>query len=162
MPGALREYSAPCLQWQALISFKPFGYGIARINISVKLDSSTDPKTQEKPEMSAFAWHYDSFPFVFVTLLSDCSEIVGGETAITTPSREGKMIRGPAIGSQAISNWYELYLGFAEYRLEVLEEPLRLKMKEEQKRVHTKPLVHIADMTAIFEWTNFFYASYGC
>lgn len=51
-------------------------------------------------------------------------------------------------GSRAISNWSELYHGFTEYRLELLEERLRLKMKDERKRVDTKRPFNIQDMTA--------------
>ena len=75
-----------------------FDYEIANINISVNEDSSEIASTEE-PETSAFAWHYDSFPFVCVTMLSDCSEMIGGETAIRTPAGDIKKIRGPAMVS---------------------------------------------------------------
>ncbi|OJJ98477.1 hypothetical protein ASPACDRAFT_1889651 [Aspergillus aculeatus ATCC 16872] len=154
-----------------------FDYEIANINISVS-DASAVAMVQEKPDTSAFAWHYDSFPFVCVTMLSDCSDMIGGETAIRTPAGEIKKIRGPAMalkalggrerismvtpfrprdpsvrdelvltGSRAISNWSELYHGFTEYRLELLEERIRLKLKEERKRVDTKRPFNIAGMT---------------
>ena len=74
-----------------------FDYEIANINISTGQESSVDLSDQAKPETSAFAWHYDSFPFVCVTMLSDCSNMVGGETAIKTPSGDIKKIRGPAM-----------------------------------------------------------------
>lgn len=51
-------------------------------------------------------------------------------------------------GSRAISNWSELYHGFTEYRMELLEERLRLKVKEEQKRVDSKRPFNIPDMTS--------------
>lgn len=76
-----------------------FDYEIANINISTGQVSSVDLNDQAKPETSAFAWHYDSFPFVCVTMLSDCSNMIGGETAIKTPSGEIKKIRGPAMVS---------------------------------------------------------------
>lgn len=50
-------------------------------------------------------------------------------------------------GSRAISNWSGLYHGFTEYRLELLEERIRLKLKEERKRVDTKRAFNISDMT---------------
>ncbi|GKZ67836.1 hypothetical protein AnigIFM50267_002388 [Aspergillus niger] len=173
-----------------------FDYEIANINISVNDDSSTTAEITSEPETSAFAWHYDSFPFVCVTMLSDCSNMVGGETAIRTPSGEIKKIRGPAMGtavvmqgryiehqalkalggrerismvtpfrprnpsirdelvltgSRSISNWSELYHGFTEYRLELLEERIRLKLKEERKRVDTKRDFNISDMTEFLE-----------
>lgn len=76
-----------------------FDYEIADINISAGEDSSAVLDAQTKPETSAFAWHYDSFPFVCVTMLSDCSNMIGGETAIKTPSGEIKKMRGPAMVS---------------------------------------------------------------
>lgn len=78
-----------------------FDYEIANINISVGGQMTTimaDGKavsTEDDPP--AFAWHFDSFPFVCVTMLSDCTGMVGGETAIRTPSGEIKKIRGPAM-----------------------------------------------------------------
>ena len=44
---------------------------------------------------AAVAWHYDSFPFVCVTMVSDCSDMVGGETAIRMPNGEIRKARGP-------------------------------------------------------------------
>ncbi|RJE22070.1 hypothetical protein PHISCL_05576 [Aspergillus sclerotialis] len=184
-----------------------FDYEIANINISINDQTtviSSDGKVQSKDSTSAFAWHYDSFPFVCVTMVSDCSEMIGGETAIRTPSGEVRKIRGPAMvrdhslhlagphvkptliheqgtavvmqgrylehkalksiggrerismvtpfrpksplirdesiltGSRAISNWSELYHGYTDYRLEVLEERLREKRKSERIREDTK------------------------
>ena len=77
-----------------------FDYEIANINISINDQTtviSPDGKVQSEDSTSAFAWHYDSFPFVCVTMISDCSEMIGGETAIRTPSREVRKIRGPAM-----------------------------------------------------------------
>lgn len=50
-------------------------------------------------------------------------------------------------GSRAISNWSELYHGFTEYRLELLEERIRCKLKEERKREDTKRVFNIRAMT---------------
>ncbi|KAL6232348.1 hypothetical protein BDW75DRAFT_243044 [Aspergillus navahoensis] len=85
-----------------------YDYEIANINIAAKddpieLDSASADeliaaKTSDDDDVSAFAWHYDSFPFVCVTMLSDCMAMVGGETAINLPSGEIKKVRGPTIG----------------------------------------------------------------
>ena len=40
-------------------------------------------------------WHTDSYPFVCVTMLSDCTGMVGGETALRTGNGEIKKVRGP-------------------------------------------------------------------
>ncbi|RFN46611.1 hypothetical protein FIE12Z_9143 [Fusarium flagelliforme] len=45
-----------------------------------------------------FSWHYDSFPFVCVTMLSDCSDMKGGETAILKGDGEILKVRGPIMG----------------------------------------------------------------
>ncbi|UNI17495.1 hypothetical protein JDV02_003835 [Purpureocillium takamizusanense] len=52
--------------------------------------------------LSAVAWHYDSFPFVCVVMLSDCSDMVGGETALRTASGEVLKVRGPAMGTAVV------------------------------------------------------------
>lgn len=51
-------------------------------------------------------------------------------------------------GSRAISNWAELYHGYTEYRLELLEERLRLKRKQERQREATRRAFDIPDMRA--------------
>jgi len=47
--------------------------------------------------MSAFAWHYDSVPFVCVTMLFDCTDMLGGETMVLTGTGEYINMRGPAM-----------------------------------------------------------------
>jgi hypothetical protein len=81
-------------------------YEIANINVSAKSDSESIRQgtaiidgASLNDELPAFAWHYDSFPFVCVVMLSDCSDMVGGETALRTPNGEVKKVRGPAMVS---------------------------------------------------------------
>jgi hypothetical protein len=40
-------------------------------------------------------WHTDSYPFVCVTMLSDCTGMVGGETALRRGDGEVVKVRGP-------------------------------------------------------------------
>lgn len=40
-------------------------------------------------------WHTDSYPFVCVTMLSDCTDMVGGETALRKGDGEVAKVRGP-------------------------------------------------------------------
>ncbi|KAL4976256.1 hypothetical protein BDW66DRAFT_159815 [Aspergillus desertorum] len=85
-----------------------YDYEIANINIAAKDDPiASESSAAEMPFVArntdddgvpAFAWHYDSFPFVCVTMLSDCTGMLGGETAINLPSGEIKKVRGPAMG----------------------------------------------------------------
>lgn len=77
-------------------------YEIANINISVKDDNEPEVpvegfKHANDDETPAFGWHFDSFPFVCVTMLSDCTRMIGGETAIQLPSGDIKKFRGPAM-----------------------------------------------------------------
>lgn len=44
-------------------------------------------------------WHTDSYPFVCVTMLSDCTHMIGGETALRKGDGEVMKVRGPAMVS---------------------------------------------------------------
>ena len=46
----------------------------------------------EKPIVD---WHTDSYPFVCVTMLSDCTNMIGGETALRKGTGEVVKVRGP-------------------------------------------------------------------
>jgi hypothetical protein len=72
---------------------------IASVNISVEhpgggevVDKSTEIQGDPIPVTK---WHFDSYPFVVVLMMSDASNMVGGETAIKTPSGEIIKVRGP-------------------------------------------------------------------
>ena len=55
-------------------------------------DEGTAPKEDDKPVVG---WHTDSYPFVCVTMLSDCTDMVGGETALRTGDGNVMKVRGP-------------------------------------------------------------------
>ncbi|KAL4931493.1 uncharacterized protein BDV17DRAFT_301761 [Aspergillus undulatus] len=157
-------------------------FEIANINISVRdenfnVEHAVDLVFGE--ELPAVAWHYDSFPFVCVTMLSDCTGMVGGETALRTLNGEIMKVRGPAmgtavvmqgryiehqalkalggrerismvtcfraksplvkdetvlVGARGISDISELYTQYTEYRLEILEERIRDRLKKNRER----------------------------
>lgn len=76
---------------------------IGNINISVKT-SSEDPSSADTSKKVDAAppvtkWHYDSYPFVCVVMMSDASKMVGGETAIRTGTGEILKVRGPQMVS---------------------------------------------------------------
>lgn len=73
-------------------------YEVANINISINDQNSTEIVTYGD-ETSAVAWHYDSYPFVCVTMAADCTGMVGGETAIKLPNGQERRVRGPAMVS---------------------------------------------------------------
>ncbi|KAF2011819.1 hypothetical protein BU24DRAFT_485106 [Aaosphaeria arxii CBS 175.79] len=75
---------------------------ISAINISVNPTTVTDAEKAASNDRSAFAWHYDSYPFVCVTMLSDCTDMQGGETAVKTASGDIMKVRGPAMGTAVI------------------------------------------------------------
>lgn len=87
---------------------------IAHVNISVKSvqDARNELETAkanaepnpERPskvmrmdenEKPVVGWHTDSYPFVCVTMLSDCTNMIGGETALRTAKNEVLKVRGP-------------------------------------------------------------------
>ncbi|KAG8525468.1 uncharacterized protein KY384_009112 [Bacidia gigantensis] len=57
------------------------------------------PWEDDKPIVG---WHTDSYPFVCVTMLSDCTDMVGGETALRTGDGEMRKVRGPDQGCAVI------------------------------------------------------------
>jgi len=61
------------------------------------------PTDQPMPETDlsedALYWHYDSYPFVCVLMLSDCTTMQGGETAIKCGDGSIIRVRGPTFGS---------------------------------------------------------------
>ena len=88
-------------------------FEIAHVNISVKsekqkaeeLEAFMDKKLTEDDEGIAGCpweddkpivdWHTDSYPFVCVTMLSDCTNMIGGETALRTGDGDVVKVRGP-------------------------------------------------------------------
>lgn len=58
------------------------------------------PWEDDKPIVD---WHTDSYPFVCVAMLSDCKNMIGGETALRTGNGDVMKVRGPQmVGSVAI------------------------------------------------------------
>lgn len=69
-----------------------FEYETGHTNVSVNTKDNASDKDEDQ---SAFAWHFDSVPFVCVTMLSDCTGMVGGETAVRTGPADVIKVRGP-------------------------------------------------------------------
>jgi hypothetical protein len=96
-------------------------YEIGHINFSVK---STEQTRAERAEIESqrrgyeddegiagcpweddkpvVGWHTDSYPFVCVLMLSDCTDMVGGETALKTGTGEILKVRGPQMGCAVV------------------------------------------------------------
>ncbi|KAK0833715.1 hypothetical protein LTR73_001478 [Friedmanniomyces endolithicus] len=96
-------------------------FEIGHINISVKSEKQAlDEKTAVELQRKSFAddegiagcpweddkpvvgWHRDSYPFVCVTMLSDCTNMVGGETALKMANGEVMRVRGPQMGCAVV------------------------------------------------------------
>lgn len=95
-------------------------FEIAHINISVKSDKQREEEVQAFVEKKAFDedegiagcpwednkpivdWHTDSYPFVCVTMLSDCTSMIGGETALKTGNGGIVKVRGPQMGCAVV------------------------------------------------------------
>jgi hypothetical protein len=92
-------------------------YEVAHINISgsdvAKLNPFGPDAEQQRPKPAPeddeprkdkgaiVGWHQDSYPFVCVTMLSDCTDMVGGETALKTGKGEVVKVRGPQMVGRA-------------------------------------------------------------
>jgi hypothetical protein len=88
---------------------------IAHMNISIKSkeeQEAVNQALQEKEHRDAdegvsgcpfeddtpiVDWHTDSYPFVCVTMLSDCTNMIGGETALRMGDGEVMKVRGPGM-----------------------------------------------------------------
>ncbi|KAF2015737.1 hypothetical protein BU24DRAFT_433124 [Aaosphaeria arxii CBS 175.79] len=104
------------------VDLVPVGdYEIAHINLSVKTDEQTKeelavinkqkrlfaddegiggcPWEDNKPVVG---WHTDSYTFVCVLMMSDCTNMVGGETALRTATGDVIKVRGPTEGCAVI------------------------------------------------------------
>ena len=102
---------------------------IAHVNFSVKTEKETqeelaaiDRERQEyendegisgcpwEDDSPVVGWHTDSYPFVCVLMLSDCTNMVGGETALRTPNGQVMKVRGPGMVSLSTINLKSHYL----------------------------------------------------
>ena len=77
-----------------------FDYEIGNVNIFVS--DGEEASAKKGGGNVGFSWHYDSYPFVCIVMLSDCSQMIGGETAVRTGSGEIIKTRGPTMGTAVI------------------------------------------------------------
>ncbi|KUJ22391.1 uncharacterized protein LY89DRAFT_606913 [Mollisia scopiformis] len=73
-------------------------YEIGHINLSVP----GMIQNQGMEEDALVGWHRDSYPFVCVLMMSDTTNMVGGETALRTGTGEIKKVRGPSKGCAVV------------------------------------------------------------
>ncbi|KAH0420653.1 hypothetical protein CcaCcLH18_13896 [Colletotrichum camelliae] len=79
-------------------------YEVGNINISIQKAASDEHKAAAKngDNTSVTKWHYDAFPFVCVVMMSDATNMLGGETALKTGTGEVLKVRGPQMGYAVI------------------------------------------------------------
>ena len=84
-------------------------FEIAHINLSSTAPANKDSELASEIDIAALNnekpivdWHTDSYPFVCVTMLSDCTTMTGGETALRTGTGEIMKVRGPTQGCAII------------------------------------------------------------
>ncbi|KAI8243592.1 hypothetical protein K4K57_004051 [Colletotrichum sp. SAR 10_99] len=77
-------------------------YEVGNINISIQKAASDEDRTAAKSgdNTSVTKWHYDAFPFVCVVMMSDATNMLGGETALKTGTGEVLKVRGPQMVSK--------------------------------------------------------------
>ncbi|EXJ60455.1 hypothetical protein A1O7_04608 [Cladophialophora yegresii CBS 114405] len=77
---------------------------IGNINVSVQEPLKNPGKlvNQSNDDIPVTKWHVDSYPFVCVVMMSDASQMIGGETAVKTGSGEIIKVRGPQMGSAVV------------------------------------------------------------
>ncbi|KAJ5451291.1 hypothetical protein N7491_000473 [Penicillium cf. griseofulvum] len=65
-----------------------------------KLELSPEDRTYDplKDASAIIPWHYDSYPYVCVLMLSDTESMIGGETYIKKGDGEVQKVEGPQIG----------------------------------------------------------------
>ena len=81
-------------------------YEIGHINLSSPVSAKQDGQAvadiqaeeEEEAAKPIVDWHTDSYPFVVVTMLSDCTSMLGGETVLRKGDGTTLKIRGPEMG----------------------------------------------------------------
>lgn len=138
-------------------------YDIGHINFSVKSEEETrkelDTINQQKKffdddegiagcpwedDSPVVGWHTDSYPFVCVLMMSDCTNMVGGETALKKADGSVLKVRGPEMvgrsnicGSHGSLYLFRVVLSFSR----VATSPIRRCALSEHRSV--SPLLHL-------------------
>jgi hypothetical protein len=104
----------------AAIDLVPWGdYEIAHVNLSTKTEEQAKAELNfvrqhkrvhpdegihmgPKEDDAIVSWHTDAYPFVCVLMLSDCTGMIGGETALRTANGDVIKARGPTEGNAVI------------------------------------------------------------
>ncbi|KAK4705138.1 hypothetical protein P7C70_g1079, partial [Phenoliferia sp. Uapishka_3] len=78
------------------------GGGLTAPSVTVsdlaKYQALADAEDGSGPD-NVVVWHYDAYPFVCVLMLSDVSNMIGGETALQCGDGSIRKARGPGVGN---------------------------------------------------------------
>ncbi|KAK6423310.1 hypothetical protein LTR81_003963 [Elasticomyces elasticus] len=77
-------------------------FEIGHINVSVKSEKQALAEREAVESSTDGSWHRDSYPFVCVTMLSDCTNMIGGETALKKADGGVLRVRGPGMGCAVV------------------------------------------------------------
>ncbi|KAL3417862.1 hypothetical protein PVAG01_10872 [Phlyctema vagabunda] len=81
-------------------------YEIGHVNLSSTTKKAVDENGEEitpnDDDDAIVGWHRDSYPFVCVLMMSDTTNMVGGETALKTADGTVKKVRGPSKGCAVV------------------------------------------------------------
>ncbi|GAD95441.1 amino acid transporter, putative [Paecilomyces variotii No. 5] len=131
---------------------------LAKISQVAEIDLDED-RLLSDADLPAVAWHYDSFPFVCVTMLSDCT---GMGTAVVLQGRYIKHQALKALGGRERISMVTCFrpkspfvkdetVLYTEYRLGILEERIRAKLKSERQRQIAQRPFNIPDVRSFLQ-----------
>ncbi|KAI0175848.1 hypothetical protein GGR52DRAFT_570829 [Hypoxylon sp. FL1284] len=146
-------------------------FEIGHINISVKSEAEKEEELQAFSDRAQYEadegiagcpweddkpivdWHTDSYPFVCVTMLSDCTTMIGGETALRTGTGDIMKVRGPQMGCAVVLQGRYIEhqalraLGTAE-RISMVTSfrPRCPKMRDDTVLTTVRPISNLAEL----------------
>lgn len=84
-------------------------YEIAHVNVGITPENVAEQQRADAQAENAgddipaiVGWHYDSYPFVCVLMISDTTNMIGGETYLRMGNDEVAQVSGPQRGSAAV------------------------------------------------------------
>ncbi|KAF2726721.1 hypothetical protein EJ04DRAFT_547558 [Polyplosphaeria fusca] len=139
-----------------------YDYEIGNINISVNdpADVAKRSATQSASDLPVTKWHNDSYPFVCVVMMSDATNMSGGETALQTGPGEILKVRGPQMGhaivlqGRCITHQALAALGGTERITMVTSfRPRDAFVKDTSVLTTIRPLSDLSEL--YFQWTRY-------
>ncbi|ODV62061.1 uncharacterized protein ASCRUDRAFT_33351 [Ascoidea rubescens DSM 1968] len=154
-------------------------YEVAHTNVAMKNPDDAEQETiahnrelinkgeffgKEQMIPSIVGWHYDSYPFVAVLMLSDTKKMIGGETIIKLGNGKVVSVEGPQLGyctvlqGRLVEHIAPKPLGYTERLTAVSSYVAADPLKHEESVLHTvKPEVLFGSRYTDFytEWIDY-------